>query len=172
MAKKKSKSTDWGNLWSSKDEKWRTPKYVFDYFNKEYKFNFDAAASPQNAKCKNFLSQSDNALETNWCRSGRRIWLNPPYSRQMGVWIEKAYKESEKGCLVACLIFARTDTAWWHDFVMKKAWKIHFIRGRIRFLSSKDGKAGDAAPAPSCLVVFKPNRNKYPSVVSDTINRK
>lgn len=171
MAKNKSRAADWNKLWSSKDEKWRTPKYVFDYFNKEYNFNFDAAASPQNAKCKNFLSQSDNALETNWCRSGRRIWLNPPYSRQMGVWIEKAYKESEKGCLVACLIFARTDTAWWHDIVMKKAWKIHFIRGRIRFLSSKDGKAGDAAPAPSCLVVFKPNRKQYPSIVSDSINR-
>lgn len=171
MVKKKTKSTDWNKLWSSDDEKWRTPKYVFDYFDKEYKFNFDAAASPQNAKCQSFLSQSDNALDTNWCRKGRRIWLNPPYSRGMGVWIEKAYKESQKGCLVACLIFARTDTAWWHDFVMKKAWKIHFIRGRIHFLSSKDGKEGAAAPAPSCLVVFKPNKKQYPSIVSDTINK-
>ena len=172
MPKKYKKGTDWSKLWSSKDEKWRTPKYVFDHFNKEYKFNFDAAASPQNAKCKNFLSQSDNALESNWCRKGRRIWLNPPYSRQMGVWIEKAYKESQKGCLVACLVFARTDTAWWHDYVMKKAWKVHFIRGRIRFLSSKDGKTKSAAPAPSCLIVFKPNKKKSPTVVSDTIVKK
>lgn len=165
------KDEKWNKMWSSEDPKWRTPPYIFEFYDNIYKFNLDAAASKQNAKCRQFLTQKDNSLDTNWCKKGRVIWLNPPYSRQMGAWIEKAYKESQKGCTVACLIYARTDTRWWHDYVMK-AWKIHFIKGRIKFLTSKKGQKSAAAPAPSCLVVFKPNRKKFPTIVSDIIPEK
>ena len=162
-------SKKWNNLWTSKDEKWGTPDNVFDHFDEIYQFNFDAAASKENAKCKSYFTKQDDALSKNWYRKGRRIWLNPPYSKNMGAWIEKAAEESKKGCLVACLIFARTDTKWWHDVIMKHAWKIHFIKGRIKFLSSKDGQSKSAAPAPSCLVVFKPNKLKNPTITSEVI---
>jgi len=160
----------WKHLFSSKDEAWRTPKYVFDYYNKVYKFNFDAAATPDNALTRSYLTKHENALEESWCRKGskRKIWLNPPYSRHMYPWLEKAWKESEKGCLVAVLLFARTDTKWWHEIVMKHAWKIHFIKGRLKFLHAKTGKeAKSGATAPSCVVVFKRHRGKSPTIVSD-----
>ena len=162
---------NWSTMWSSKDPKWITPRYVFDHFNKTYKFNFDAAASAKNAKCKNFLSEKEDALNKNWCKKGRRIWLNPPYSRHMGKWIKKAYEESKKGCLVACLVYSRTDTIWWHDYVIKHAWKIHFIKGRIQFISSKDGKTKSAAPAASCVIIFKPNKKRYPTIISEIIKK-
>ena len=157
------------HTFTSKDEAWRTPDYIYDYFDKIYKFNFDAAASKENARTKKYLTKQDDALSSSWCRKGRRIWLNPPYSRNLYPWIEKAYEESKKGCIVAILIYSRTDTKWWHDFVIPHAYKVHFIRPRIKFLDSKTGKKKGSATAPSCLIVFKPNKRKSFLVEGDTI---
>ena len=176
----------WKTLFSSQDEAWRTPPGVFAHFDKKYHFNFDAAASPYNALTKQYFTKNENALERDWCKKGkgkkkRVIWLNPPYSRSLYKWIEKAYTESKKGCTVAVLVFARTDTRWWHDFVLPHAYKIYFIKGRLRFgnatagapfLDSKTGKIKGPATAPSCVIIFKRNRQKHPIVVSEIIHDK
>jgi len=51
---------------------------------------------------------------------------------------------------VMCLLPARTDTAWWHDYCMRG--EITFLRGRLKFGDAKTG-----APFPSALVLFKPS---------------
>ena len=58
--------------------------------------------------------------------------MNPPYGRVLGKWMAKAVESWRSGATVVCLIPARTDTAWWHDFVMQC--EIRFIRGRLRFV--------------------------------------
>lgn len=50
--------------------------------------------------------------------------------------------------LVVCLLPARTDTAWWHDYCMRG--EVRFLRGRLKFGNSKN-----SAPFPSALVIFK-----------------
>jgi hypothetical protein len=50
--------------------------------------------------------------------------------------------------LVVCLVPARVDTTWWHDFAAKG--EITFLRGRIRF-----GGCDSGAPFPSAVVVFR-----------------
>lgn len=57
--------------------------------------------------------------------------MNPPYGHEISKWIKKAYKESQKGALVVCLIPSRTDTNWWWEYCMKG--EIRFIRGRLKF---------------------------------------
>ncbi len=57
-------------------------------------------------------------------------------------------RSAQAGALVVCLIPSRTDTAWWHDYVMK-ADQIRFIRGRLKF-----GGAKYNAPFPNAVVVF------------------
>jgi phage N-6-adenine-methyltransferase len=166
-------ANNWKNLMSSKDEAWRTPDHVYDYFDRLYHFNFDAAASPENARTKEYFTKKDNALRKSWSKRGKKrsIWLNPPYSRNLYPWIEKAYKESCKSgvSLVGVLVFARTDTKWWHDFVIPHAWKIHFIQPRLRFLDSKTGKKKGAATAPSVFIVFKGDKSSRPKVSGDEI---
>jgi site-specific DNA-methyltransferase (adenine-specific) len=76
--------------------------------------------------------------------------MNPPYGREIGKWIEKAYVESLGGATVVCLIPARTDTKYWHEFIFPHANEIRFIKGRLKFGNSKN-----SAPFPSALVVFK-----------------
>lgn len=76
------------------------------------------------------------------------MWLNPPYGRDIGKWVEKAYKESLKeNTVVVCLLPARTDTAWFHDYCMYG--RVIFVRGRLKF-----GGAKNSAPFPSMVVIF------------------
>ena len=73
--------------------------------------------------------------------------MNPPYGRGIGLWMKKAYESSLQGVKVVCLVPARTDTAWWHDYAMKG--DIEFLRGRLKF-----GNAKNCAPFPSAIVIF------------------
>jgi hypothetical protein len=75
-------------------------------------------------------------------------WMNPPYSHGIGAWIKKAYDESRNGAVVVCLIPARTETSWWHRYVINAS-EIRFIRGRMRFSGHQVN-----APFPSALVIF------------------
>ena len=75
-------------------------------------------------------------------------WMNPPYGRTIGNWMKKAYESSLEGATVVCLVPARTDTGWWHNYAMKG--DIEFIKGRLKFGGSKN-----SAPFPSAVVVFK-----------------
>lgn len=81
---------------------------------------------------------------------GQKVFCNPPYGRQINRWVRKAYEESLKpDTIVVMLIPARTDTAYFHDYIYHRAKEIRFIRGRLHFNDSKN-----AAPFPSMVVVF------------------
>lgn len=136
---------------------WATPQDLFDRLNHVYEFQLDACATAKNAKCQQFFTKKDDGLTQDWHPS-RRIWVNPPYGRTIGLWMRKAWEESSKGCLVACLVPARTDTKWWHNWVNGKA-QVTFIEGRLKFVNTKQNRKG-TAPFPSALVVY----GSYPAI--------
>lgn len=125
---------------------WATPQGLFDKLNDEFDFTLDPCATEVNAKCRKFYTLRENGLAQDW--SNERVFMNPPYGRVIGDWMKKAYSESLKGALVVCLIPCRTDTEWWHTWVMR-AKQIRFIKGRLYF-DDGDGRA----PFPSAIVVF------------------
>lgn len=133
-------------LFLSLSGEWETPDALFAALHAEFNFTLDAAASAENAKLPNYFNKEQDALTQPW--APHRVWLNPPYGRQIACWVKKAYEESERGAEVVCLLPARTDTAWFQDYVLRAA-AIYFIRGRLKFGGSKQG-----APFPSCLVFF------------------
>ncbi len=133
----------------SETVEWGTPQKLFDKLNLEFGFTLDAAASDENHKVENYLTISDDALNCDWNRNV--VWLNPPYGRALSKWMKKAYEESQKGAIVVCLVPARTDTAWWHDYAMRG--QIEFLRGRVKFVRN-DGLTAPA-PFPSAIVVFR-----------------
>ena len=132
-------------LFSSQTDNWETPQALFDKLNAEFHFDLDVCADNSNAKCKKFYTKEQDGLQQNWIGM---CWMNPPYGREIGKWLKKAYESSINGATVVCLIPARTDTAWWHDYVMKG--EIRFIRGRLKFGGSKN-----SAPFPSAIVIFQ-----------------
>lgn len=78
--------------------------------------------------------------------------MNPPYGREIGKWVKKAAESARGGATVACLLPARTDTRWWHEWVIPYA-EVRFLRGRLKF-----GGSNNWAPFPSALVIFRPNK--------------
>ena len=130
---------------SSKSNEWETPKGFFKKYNDIFNFDIDVASTDENHLVDKYWTIEDDALSKDW--SGMTCWMNPPYGREIGKFVKKAYEESLKGATVVCLIPSRTDTAWWHEYVLKG--EIEFIRGRLKFGDSKN-----SAPFPSMLVVF------------------
>ena len=137
-------------LFTSKTDQWATPQNFFDKLNTQYNFELDVCADKTNHKVKKYYDEQDNGLIQPW--APYRCWMNPPYGRVIGQWMKKAYDESQLGALVVCLVPARTDTKWWHDYAMRGG--VEFIRGRLKFGDSKN-----SAPFPSAVIVFKPFSN-------------
>ena len=135
-------------MFSSKTGEWETPQDLFGFLNRLFRFTLDAAASVENAKCEKFYTKEDDALTQEWTGS---VFCNPPYGREIGGFVEKGARSafSKDAECVVMLLPSRTDTAWWHDYVMK-AQEIWLIRGRLKF-----GGGKNSAPFPSCVVVFK-----------------
>lgn len=133
--------------YSSKSNEWATPQNLFDELNDEFNFTLDPCATDENYKCSKHFTIEDDGLSKDW--SNEVVFMNPPYGREIKKWIKKAYEESLNGATVVCLIPARTDTTYWHDFIFDKADDIRFLRGRLKFGNSKN-----SAPFPSAIVVY------------------
>jgi len=137
---------------SSQTDAWETPQDFFDKLNKIHNFTLDVCATPENAKCAQYLTKEINGLIADW--HDHVCWMNPPYGREIGKWIKKAHEASRpnwqhKGAKVVCLLPARTDTAYWHDYIIPHG-KVEFLKGRLKF-----GNAIFNAPFPSAIVIFE-----------------
>lgn len=134
------------SMFTSDSTEWITPQHVFDALNRNFNFTLDPCATPENAKCRNYYTKSENGLERSW--RGHRVFMNPPYGRfVINKWVKKAYEEAKRGALIVALLPARTDTRWWHDYCESQLYVL--IKGRLRFSNAKSG-----APFPSVIVVF------------------
>ena len=138
-------------MYSSNTDEWGTPQKLFDELNERFEFDVDVCANAENAKCRRYFSKEEDGLKQDWTQF-KTCWMNPPYGRQIGSWIEKAYETSLHGTTVVCLLPARTDTRWLHDYCMKG--DITFIKGRLKV---NDGKV--PAPFPSMIVIFRSKDN-------------
>ncbi|WP_412053105.1 DNA N-6-adenine-methyltransferase [Lactiplantibacillus plantarum] len=140
-------------LFTSNKEDWETPQDFYDRLNAKYHFEWDLAASDDNAKCSCYFTRDDNSLEQDWEGLSGNLFLNPPYGRELKLWVKKAATTGlkDKQNLVM-LIPSRTDTSYWHDYIFNHA-EIKFLRGRLKF--EVDGVGGDSAPFPSALVIYK-----------------
>lgn len=133
---------------SSARHDWATPQKWFDYLDLEFDFTLDACATAETAKCFEFYTPEENALMQSWAE--QRVFMNPPFGREIGFFMEKAYRECrDHMALVVCLVPARVDTQWWHNWATKG--EIRFPIGRLFF---DDGP--DAAPFPCAIVIFRP----------------
>ena len=150
---------------------WETPPEVFDPLEKEFRFTLDPCATPESAKCARFFTEADNGLSQDWRRE--RIFMNPPYGREVYAWTRKAREAAAAGALVVGLLPASCDLAWWHDDVVAAGAEVRYIRGRVRFLTGGpyrasgffasviviwrvDGRASECGETPTSEAVGPP----------------
>lgn len=132
--------------YTSTTDEWVTPQAVFDKLNAEFHFTLDPCCSHSNAKCQKHYTMQEDGLAQDW--GGETVFVNPPFSK-MKDWAHKCLVESQKpNTTVVMLIPARTDTAYFHDYILPYS-TLRFIRGRLHYNEAKSG-----APFPSMIVIF------------------
>ena len=160
-------------MFSNVNNAWCTPQDFFDKLNKEFNFTLDPCATEKSTKCIKYFTAIDDGLKQDW--SNNIVFVNPPYGRNIGKWVKKCYEESLKGnTIVVLLIPARTDTKYFHNYILNKA-SIRFIKGRLTFWDL-DGekyckKAFDSmtpAPFPSMIVIYDRNKDNIISGYNKT----
>ena len=133
-------------MFSSEKDDWETPPEFFSEISREFCFDVDVCATPENAKCERYFTPEQNGLKQPW----RGVcWCNPPYGRGVGDWVAKAAESAAGGATVVMLLPARTDTQWFHRYIYHRA-EIRFLAGRLKFVG-----ATASAPFPSMLVIFR-----------------
>lgn len=143
------------NRFKSNNQCWETPDSLFKNLNEEFNFTRDVCASDENFKCPLYWTEEESCLEKSW---DGVCWMNPPY-KNMKKFIQKAYEE-RFNALTVCLIPARTNTKWWHDYCMKG--EVRFICGRPKFKGCIHG-----LPQPLAIVIFGRNSGTMESFYYD-----
>jgi len=131
---------------------WETPPEVFGPLNEEFSFTLDPCATAATAKCPRFFTEADDGLAQDWGRE--RVYMNPPYGREVYAWTKKAAQAARGGALVVGLLPASTDLAWWHEDVVAEGAEVRYIRGRVRFLTGGPYRASGFFA--SVLVIWRP----------------
>ncbi len=124
---------------SRQSDDWATPSWLYNALDAEFQFDFDPCP----------LNPRFDGLKVPWPGN---IFVNPPYSK-VKEFLAKAHEELRSGRArtVVFLVFANTDTDWFHRYVYHQA-EIRFLKGRIKFVAP--GK-NNSAMRPSMLAIFK-----------------
>lgn len=115
------------------------------------------SSSHPNIPAKKVYTKEENGLSQQW---KGRIFLNPPYGRDIICWFNRLHHQYKAGNVVEAiaLLPARTDTAW---FRVIREYPRCFIHGRLKF-----GGAKSSAPFPSVVVYLGPNEERFEQVFS------
>ena len=133
-----------GAAMTSERDDWETPQRLFDHLDSIHHFTLDPCSTHQNAKCERHYTVDEDGLAQSW--EGEVVFCNPPYGRQVGRWVEKCAEEARHAKIVL-LIPARTDTAYFHDHIYRKAGvRYEFLRGRLKFEVGGGGAQLSAVP--------------------------
>ena len=132
---------------------WQTPPRIAEPIIHRFGFTGDAAASATNSLAPSWLTKEDDAVVASWQTLGKRVWLNPPYSKTH-LFMRRARVESQRGATVVCLVPSTTDVKWYHADVLPYAQEVWFYAGRISFISPVTLSPVSGNPVGSMLVVY------------------
>ena len=137
----------------NENDEWATPnlqlkKAMMDFDVLPF---LDVCATETNRKFTSFFSKETDGLSQDW---NCDFFMNPPYS-EIKLWMKKAHEEHLKNNVTALiLVYAKTDTKWWHEFVENIA-EVHFIKGRLKFVKPDGTISKNSAPYPSCWIIYR-----------------
>lgn len=126
---------------------WYTPPSVFEALG--LTFDLDPCAPAGGVPwipAKHHYTTAEDGLIQPW--SGR-VWLNPPYGSTTATWLNRLAAHGDG----LALVFARTDTAWFHEIVPTTA-AMCFVSGRLRFVKPDGTTPLVNAGAPSVLLAW------------------
>jgi hypothetical protein len=142
---------------SSESSEWYTPPHIVDLVEATLgEIDLDPCGHPDSpVRATTTYTAADDGLARPW--SGR-LYLNPPYGRQIDGWIDKLVAEYDSGSVTEAiaLVPARTDTAW---FRRLDRFPICFVYGRLSFSGMEGG-----ALFPSAIVYLGRNTRYFAKI--------
>lgn len=131
---------------SADQNDYQTPAWIIDALPE---FDLDPCSSEFQQKqiAPVTYTKKDDGLSKEWAG---RVFCNPPYGNATGDWLKRC---ADHGKAIA-LTFARTDTAMFHEQVFLRASALLFIRGRLKFYSTRRMSDKGGSGAPSVLIAY------------------
>jgi len=142
--------------YSSQTSEWFTPPLIIERVLKVMgEVDLDPCSNSHetpNVPAAKHFTKEDNGLSQTW---HGRVYMNPPYGREIANWVNYLCKEYEQGDVseAIALLPARTDTEW---FRRLRQYPRCFIWGRLRFSGNETG-----APFPSMAVYLGGNISRF-----------
>lgn len=136
---------------------YRTPRYVFNWLNKRFKFEIDGCASDENTLCELYITKEEDFTNPYWTLAypHASIWVNPPYSNPMP-FVQSAVRLCKEGHLVVTLLPADKSTKWYQVIQENASEVIDIIGGRINFINPATNQEAKGNNKGSMVVVFDP----------------
>lgn len=100
---------------------WLTPLSIIRELGE---FDLDPCGFAGHATARKLICLPDDGFTAEW---EGRVWLNPPYGKQTGAWLQRL---ADHGDGIA-LVFARTETKWFQTLAPDM---VFLLSGRIKFL--------------------------------------
>lgn len=131
----------------TRTDTWLTPRAIIDALGP---FDLDPCAAPDPKPWPtadtHYTWPAQDGLILPWFG---RVWLNPPYGRALGTWLQRLARHGRG----TAFTFARTETKAFHDHVWNEADAVLMLRGRISFCYP-DGRPGRNGGEPSALIAW------------------
>jgi hypothetical protein len=132
-------------------DEWFTPPDIIQALKGPFDFDPCTCVDAPFVTARNILTKSEDGLKVPWHEQNvGRVWMNPPYGRDIHLWMEKMALHGQG----TCLIFARTETKAFFPWVWSFASAVYFFRGRLSFYNKNGQKAKNNSGAPSVLVTY------------------
>lgn len=154
-----------GVHFSSESDEWLTPpaivERVLEVLNRIDLDPCAASRSSPTVPAETHFTAANDGLDHQWFG---KVYLNPPYGREIRRWVEKLvleYESQSSGSVeeAVALAPARTDTAWFRRLL---PYPKCFLHGRLKFSGHEN-----AAPFPSMTVYLGPRPEDFVSVFSE-----
>lgn len=143
---------------SSESQEWYTPKEVVDSVIAALgEIDIDPCSNSHenpNVPAKVYYTKEDDGLSKDWYG---RLYMNPPYGRDVKKWADKALAEIAAGRVTEAVILvaARTDTRAFEALADTcRCWCA--VKGRLKFSGCEN-----SAPFPSAIFYFGTNASTF-----------
>lgn len=147
-------------------DSWRTPKAVFDYYDRRFGFTCDLAASDENHLCEHYFTAPDengeggalNATPDDGCFTFNpgAVFCNPPYS-DIRPWVHTCIQMSQAISQAFVMLLPADTSVKWFKTAFENCTECHFISGRLAFISEGTGKPVSGNNKGSVVFVFDPH---------------
>ena len=135
------KASKYNFEWNEND--YKTPPVLYEKALEHWgldKFDLDTCCTVENIPAYRYYKfWLNDGLSEDWEMFN---WCNPPFN-ECRKWIAKAYLESQKGNKTAMLIPVRTETAYWHEYILHNPdVKIEWLRKGYKFFNRDNEEMG------------------------------